>query len=117
MVEKRDWFWLVVAAWLLVLLVILLTTPAGAQTPSLKGIEWRDLSQTSGIELRVCALSVVARGGLALGCLTPDNKTHLHRLVKRVCPPWRFRRNMRAAVKGSNKAHRYLESCAAKLSR
>jgi hypothetical protein len=68
------------------------------------------------LTLRTCVLSVSSSAGVELGCLTSENRTYLHPSVKTVCNPARFRRNMRAAVKGSSKAHHYLEACAAKLS-
>lgn len=203
--EKQNWFWLAVAAWLPILLTIFLASPIGAQTlppamsdagwvietvhrhqwkeseyglhkKSESGItenrvfgtttEWRshyswqiehpvllvDICETCGLlrihkEIslavggstseppivgiyqvfngglfsdaalsRTCVLSVSSLG-VKMGCLTPENKIHLHPSVKTVCNPARFRRNMRAAVKGSNKAYRYLEACAAKLSK
>lgn len=229
--EKPNWFWLAVAAWLLILLAIFLTSPIGAQTlpPAMSDAQWTvetfhrhqwkkseyglhqksesgirenrafgttaewhshyswqiehpvllvDICETCGLlrlhregfavrgdaatqvarplqadaqgqiviqgttehvyperflltddlhpvseptfgslTLRTCVLSVSSSAGVELGCLTPENKIHLHPSVKTVCNPARFRRNMRAAVKGSNKAHRYLEACAAKLSK
>jgi hypothetical protein len=108
--EKRpNWFLLAVAAWLLLLLGIFLVSPGGAQT------FWHRITRHGKVS-RVCVLSV-STPGVEMGCLTPENKIYLHPSVKTVCNPARFRRNMRAAVKGSSKAHRYLEVCAAKLSK
>ena len=108
--EKRpNWFLLAIAAWLLLMLAIFMVSPGSAQTL------WPGITR-HGNAPRVCALSVSSALGVELGCLTPENKTHVHPSVKTVCNPARFRRNMRAAVKGSSRAYRYLEACAEKLS-
>lgn len=92
-----------------------LTAHADSDSPNL--IAWSSAVSPWASSSRTCVLSVVARDGVEIGCLTPENRTYLHPSVRTVCNAARFRRNMRAAVKGSSKAQRYLESCAAKLSK